>query len=109
MCSNILASWTRLGLATLLSGLGVGSLAGAPPARPNIVVLVADDWGFTDMEVYGGEIATPNLDALARHGVKFSNFHVAATCSPTRAIMALGQDTGHLAWQARFQTLVHPG
>ena len=86
------ACWTRIGLAVPLSGLGVGSRAGAPPARPNIVVLVADDWGFTDLGAYGGEIATPSLDALARRGVKFSNFHVAATCSPTRAMLLTGVD-----------------
>lgn len=92
MESNSLACWTRIGLAVLLSGLAVGSCAGTPPARPNTVVLVADDWGFTDVGAYGGEIATPNLDALARRGVKFSNFHVAATCSPTRAMLLTGVD-----------------
>lgn len=92
MRPNKLACWPRVGLAVLLSGLGLGSGAGEPPARPNIVVLVADDWGFTDLGAYGGEIATPNLDALARRGVKFSNFHVAATCSPTRAMLLTGVD-----------------
>ena len=47
---------------------GVAALA-ATPARPNIMVLVADDWGFTDVGAFGGEIATPNIDALARQGV----------------------------------------
>ena len=92
MRSNSLGRWPRIALAVLLSGLGLGSPAGEPPARPNIVVLVADDWGFTDLGAYGGEIATPNLDALARRGVKFSNFHVAATCSPTRAMLLTGVD-----------------
>jgi arylsulfatase/uncharacterized sulfatase len=90
--SSSLACWRRIALAVVLSGLGSGSRAGEPPARPNIVVLVADDWGFTDLGAYGGEIATPNLDALARRGVKFSNFHVAATCSPTRAMLLTGVD-----------------
>ncbi len=84
--------WRRIGLAGLLAGLGLDCDAGEPPARPNIVVLVADDWGYTDLGAYGGEIATPNLDALARRGVKFSNFHVAATCSPTRAMLLTGVD-----------------
>ncbi len=61
-------------------------------SRPNIVVLVADDWGFTDVGAFGGEIATPNIDALARHGVRFSNFHVAASCSPTRSMLLTGVD-----------------
>jgi len=56
-------------------------------------VLVADDWGFTDVGAYGSEIATPNIDALAQRGAKFSNFHVAATCSPTRAMLLTGVDS----------------
>jgi arylsulfatase/uncharacterized sulfatase len=64
----------------------------AQPARPNIVVLVADDWGFSDVGAFGGEIATPNLDNLAQRGVRFSNFHVAASCSPTRALLLTGVD-----------------
>ena len=64
----------------------------ASPARPNIVVLVADDWGFSDVGAFGGEIATPNLDELARRGVRFSNFHVAASCSPTRSMLLTGVD-----------------
>ena len=62
------------------------------PGRPNIVVLVADDWGYSDVGAYGSEIATPNIDALARRGVRFSNFHVAASCSPTRAMLLTGVD-----------------
>lgn len=64
----------------------------ASPARPNIVVLVADDWGFTDVGAFGGEIATPNIDALARQGMRFSNFHVAASCAPTRSMLLTGVD-----------------
>ncbi len=60
--------------------------------RPNIVVLVADDWGYTDVGAFGSEIATPNLDMLARQGVKFTNFHVASVCSPTRAMLMTGVD-----------------
>ena len=55
-------------------------------------MLVADDWGFTDVGAFGGEISTPNLDELARRGVRFSNFHVAASCSPTRAMLLTGVD-----------------
>ena len=65
--------------------------AAAPaPKQPNIVILLADDWGFTDVGSYGGEIRTPNLDALAAKGVRFSNFHVAGSCSPTRAMLQTG-------------------
>ena len=64
------------------------SSADAPP--PNIVLLLADDLGFSDLASYGGEINTPNLDTLARQGVRFSNFHVAANCAPTRAMLMTG-------------------
>ena len=60
--------------------------------RPNIVVLVADDWGFSDVGSFGGEISTPHLDELAKKGVRFSNFHVTASCSPTRSMLMTGVD-----------------
>ncbi|HWR79565.1 MAG TPA: sulfatase-like hydrolase/transferase [Pseudomonas sp.] len=61
-------------------------------AQPNFVVLIADDWGFTDVGAYGGEMPTPNLDELAARGTRFSNFHVAASCAPTRAMLMTGVD-----------------
>ena len=80
----------------LLLGLSLATavLATTPakPTRPNVVVLVADDWGFSDVGAFGGEIATPHLDSLAQRGVRFSNFHVAASCSPTRAMLLTGVD-----------------
>jgi arylsulfatase/uncharacterized sulfatase len=76
----------RLALAALLL-----TTAAAPvPVRPNIVILLADDWGFTDVGAFGGEMATPNIDALAANGVRFANFHVAGSCSPTRAMLQTG-------------------
>jgi arylsulfatase A-like enzyme len=90
-----------LAAKTLLIGLGMAcamlaaiaaQAAANPTPRPNIVVLVADDWGFSDVGAFGGEIATPHLDELARRGVRFSNFHVAASCSPTRAMLLTGVD-----------------
>jgi len=57
---------------------------------PNIVLVVADDWGYTDVGAFGGEIATPTLDALAANGTRFSSFHVSAECSPTRAMLLTG-------------------
>ncbi len=66
------------------------AMTGSPAKMPNIVVLLADDWGFSDVGAFGGEIATPNIDALAARGVRFSNFHVAASCAPTRAMLQTG-------------------
>lgn len=62
----------------------------ADKTRPNIVVLVADDWGFSDVGAFGSEISTPHIDGLAREGMRFSNFHVAASCSPTRSMLLTG-------------------
>ncbi len=78
-----------MAIAALASASGA-SPQGAPQRQPNIVILLADDWGFTDVGAFGGEMATPNIDALARAGVRFSNFHVAGSCSPTRAMLQTG-------------------
>lgn len=61
--------------------------------RPNILMIVADDLGYSDIGAFGGEIATPTLDRLAQEGVRFTNFHVLPTCSPTRAVLLTGMDT----------------
>ena len=60
--------------------------------QPNIILIVGDDVGFSDLGSYGGEIDTPNLDALATQGTRFSNFHVTASCSPTRSMLMTGVD-----------------
>jgi arylsulfatase A-like enzyme len=60
--------------------------------RPNVVIILADDLGFSDMGSFGGEIRTPNLDTLANEGVRFTNFYTHATCSPTRSILLSGVD-----------------
>src|SRR5512142_1977376 len=59
-------------------------------SRPNIVVILVDDMGFSDIGCYGGEISTPNLDKLARDGVRFTQFHNTARCCPTRAALLTG-------------------
>jgi len=64
--------------------------------RPNILLVVADDLGWTDIGSYGGEIDTPNLDGLAEQGVKFNDFHVSVSCSPTRSMLMSGNDN-HVA------------
>jgi arylsulfatase/uncharacterized sulfatase len=76
----------RLALAAAL----LTSAAPIAAAQPNIVILMADDWGFTDVGAFGGEMPTPNIDALARNGVRFANFHVAGSCAPTRAMLQTG-------------------
>lgn len=58
--------------------------------KPNIIIILADDMGFSDIGCYGGEIATPNLDALAKNGIRFTQFYNAARCCPTRASLLTG-------------------
>ena len=60
--------------------------------QPNIILIVGDDVGYSDLGSYGGEIETPNLDKLASEGTRFSNFHVTASCSPTRSMLMTGVD-----------------
>ncbi|KAI0478461.1 alkaline-phosphatase-like protein [Xylariaceae sp. FL0804] len=60
--------------------------------RPNFLIIVADDLGYSDIGPYGGEIKTPNLDKLAKDGIRMTNFHTASTCSPTRAMLFSGTD-----------------
>lgn len=62
------------------------------PKRPNFLVIVADDLGFSDVGCFGGEIRTPNIDKLAANGHRFTEFHAAAACSPTRAMIMTGTD-----------------
>ena len=68
-----------------------GLLAGTLHAqRPNIVVIMADDLGYSDLGCYGGEIETPNLDRLAEGGLRFSQFYNCALCGPSRAALMTG-------------------
>ncbi|CAN5673103.1 arylsulfatase [soil metagenome] len=67
-----------------------------PKKTPNIVLIVADDLGYSDLGCFGSEISTPNIDALAGHGQIFTGFYTAATCSPSRAMLLSGTDN-HVA------------
>lgn len=64
--------------------------------RPNILLIVADDLGYTDLGAYGGEIDTPNIDALAGEGILFTQFHTAPVCAVTRAMLLSGNNN-HVA------------
>jgi arylsulfatase len=77
----------RLLLLLALAFVPLGSTAAEPP---NIVVILADDLGYSDIGCYGGEIDTPNLDALAAGGLRFTQFYNAARCCPTRAALLTG-------------------
>jgi len=88
-------SWNCLSIFILLMLTGCNT-PGENSRRPNIVLIVADDLGYGDIGCYGGDIETPNIDALAGNGVRFSRFHTAPMCAPTRAMLLSGNDN-HIA------------
>ena len=69
-----------------------GGTAIAQDSRPNILLVLFDDVGFTDFGTYGGYARTPNIDALARQGTKFSRFYSSPFCGPSRAMLMTGMD-----------------
>lgn len=85
------ALFPLLGLAAAL-GASQAQAASVDPARPNILLVVADDMGYGDLGSFGSEIDTPNLDALAASGVQLTNFQAMPACSPTRAALLTGAD-----------------
>src|SRR5438093_9063929 len=79
--------WPSLAVVLLAAGTGV---AAEPAARPNVLLILADDLGYADLGCYGGEIATPNLDRLAADGLRFTQFYNTSRCCPTRACLLSG-------------------
>lgn len=74
----------------LLLALTAAAPAEAAPRRPNVLLILADDLGFSDLGCYGGEIRTPHLDALAANGLRFTQFYNGTRCCPTRASLLTG-------------------
>ncbi len=104
--ANLQHRWNKLNRRNqtrrdFLKTLGLGAASLALPgylkaaersiSRPNIILIMADDLGYSDIGCYGGEIRTPNLDALAAGGMRFTQFYNCAKCSPTRATLLTGQ------------------
>lgn len=87
--------------------LGAASAQAAPAKRPNILLIVADDLGYTDLGAYGAEISTPNLDKLASGGVKMTGFYASPFCSPTRSMLMSGSDN-HLVGFGDMAELMLP-
>ena len=99
-------------LARLMAGiiaplmlLVMASCASERP--PNILLIVADDLGYSDIGSFGGEIATPTLDHLAQEGLRLSNFHVLPSCSPTRSVLMSGTDN-HVAGMGTMGEMLTP-
>ena len=79
-------------------------------ARPNILLIVVDDMGYTDLGAFGSEIATPNIDELAMSGVRLTNFHASAQCAPTRAMLMSGTNNHTAGMGAMFgKTFIEGG
>ena len=82
-----------LSITSTLSGFFAGTAEAAKESnRPNFLLIVADDLGYSDLGSYGGEINTPVLDNLASKGVRYTNFYVSPTCSVTRSMLLSGTD-----------------
>jgi arylsulfatase len=95
-------SWLVVVAAALVACWTSGWAAPAPAATPpNVVIILADDLGYSDLGCYGGEIATPNLDRLAGGGLRFTQFYNTARCWPSRAALL----TGYYAQEVRRDTL----
>jgi len=77
------------------------------PIRPNILIIVADDLGFSDVQPFGGNIRTPVIGKLAQEGLSFSGFHVLPTCSPTRSALLTGNDN-HVAGLGIMHEMDYP-
>ena len=88
--------WLLVSIAVFLPGASSPVLAETSNQRPNFLLVVADDLGWSDIGSFGSEIKTPNIDALADAGVKFTDFHVSVSCSPTRSMLMTGTDN-HIA------------
>nr|MCU0396145.1 sulfatase-like hydrolase/transferase [Chitinophagaceae bacterium] len=101
----------------MLLGLGGGFIScqtAAPDkseekadARPNVLIIVADDLGYSDVAPFGGNISTPALDALSKESIRFSNFHVLPTCSPTRSALLTGNDN-HVTGLGVMEETLYP-
>ena len=99
---------SRLSCAIVALALTLVSPAGVTQSRPNIIVILVDDMGWSDIGSYGGEIPTPHLDALARGGVRFTQFYSTPRCSPTRASLLTGLYP-HQAGMGHLDTVVRSG
>ena len=114
---RLLHIWALVWIALLAAMVGAatqtpltdhpGSASESITSPPNIVLILADDLGFSDIAPYGSEINTPSLSALAAAGVSFTNYHTAANCAPARAMLLTGVDA-HLAGVPNIPEMLAP-
>ena len=94
-------------LTRLCAGLLTVSALHAAEKKPNILLIIADDMGYSDITCFGGEVQTPHIDALAKSGIRATNFYVGPTCSPTRSMLLSGCDH-HVAGFGNMDELAGP-
>ncbi|KGB55424.1 putative arylsulfatase A [Sphingopyxis sp. LC81] len=99
--------FARFLLAALIGAAATIGSAETKERRPNLLVIVADDLGYSDLGAFGGEIRTPNLDKLALNGIRLAGFHTAPTCSPTRSMLLSGTDN-HRAGLGTMAEMIRP-
>lgn len=97
-----------ISIQCLIDNPSVAAVSGDSPSRPNIVIFLVDDMGWSDIGCYGSEVPTPNLDSLAKSGVRFTQFYNTARCSPTRASLMTGLYP-HQAGLGHLDNIVHEG
>ncbi len=101
------------GAAAFLTGCrstaGSSARAGSAAGRPNIVLVMLDDMGFSDLGCYGGEVRTPHIDALAERGLRFTQFYNAARCCPTRASLLTGLYPHQVGLKVNGRSLTRDG
>lgn len=107
-------STTRREFLGSIAASGLAACAAAPPAadsRPNIVMIMADDMGYSDLGCYGGELPTPNLDRLGYGGMRFTRFYTNNMCVPTRAALMTGiqNDVSCVKTEGLPHTTLRPG
>ena len=91
--SSSIAMAVLIASVGMTSGVRVEQPEPSLQARPNIVLILADDLGFTDISPFGSEISTPNIAALAETGISFTNYHTAGSCAPARGMLLTGVDS----------------
>lgn len=99
--------FARLLFVALIGAAATVGPVQAKERRPNLLVIVADDLGYSDLGAFGGEILTPNLDKLALNGIRLAGFHTAPTCSPTRSMLLSGTDN-HRAGLGTMAEMIRP-
>jgi arylsulfatase/uncharacterized sulfatase len=107
LCLGIAAAGTLGGSFRAEAEEAPSGQLSANASRPNIVFILADDLGYTDLAPYGSEIDTPNLSALADQGVIFTNYHTGPNCAPSRAMLLTGVDS-HLAGVPNIPEMIAP-